>query len=174
MSDMKIKSIENGNETKQHLLSLPNKSKKIKQNQSLKIKRYEHHRKTDKRCGSTHIVNDKQVVNFSVAVNDSYKTGRTIEQTTYFDCAYWITANVARLLTKGTLVELTGRVSTRAWTGKDGEARAGLNFHTSQIKLHGGSRRAETVQATAQSETTDLQHRERTTSHFNNEYSIIF
>ncbi|AZA58667.1 MULTISPECIES: single-stranded DNA-binding protein [Flavobacteriales] len=98
--------------------------------------------------------NEKQVVNFSVAVNDGYKNrqGEWVEQTAYFDCAYWISANVARLLTKGTLVELTGRVSTRAWTGKDGEARAGLNFHTSQIKLHGGSNRAETVQATAQSE----------------------
>ncbi|MDE5528784.1 single-stranded DNA-binding protein [Elizabethkingia meningoseptica] len=98
--------------------------------------------------------NEKQVVNFSVAVNDSYRNrqGERVEQTTYFDCAYWITPNVARLLTKGTLVELTGRVSTRAWVNKDGEARAGLNFHTSNIKLHGGSRRAETVQATAQSE----------------------
>ena len=98
--------------------------------------------------------NKKQVVNFSVATNDSYrnKQGERIEQTTYFDCAYWISANVARLLTKGTLVELTGRVSTRAWVSKDGEARAGLNFHTSNIKLHGGSRRTETVQATAQSE----------------------
>ncbi|AKK71888.1 single-stranded DNA-binding protein [Chryseobacterium gallinarum] len=96
--------------------------------------------------------NNRQVVNFSVAVNDGYrnKQGERVEQTTYFDCAYWITPNVARLLTKGTLVELTGRVSTRAWTGKDGEAKAGLNFHTSQIKLHGGSRRAETVQATEQ------------------------
>jgi single-strand DNA-binding protein len=98
--------------------------------------------------------NKKQVVNFSVATNDSYrnKQGERVEQTTYFDCAYWISANVARLLTKGTLVELTGRVSTRAWVSKDGEARAGLNFHTSNIKLHGGSRRTETVQATAQSE----------------------
>ncbi|EFK34715.1 MULTISPECIES: single-stranded DNA-binding protein [Weeksellaceae] len=98
--------------------------------------------------------NEKQVVNFSVAVNDGYKNrqGEWVEQTAYFDCAYWISANVARLLTKGTLVELTGRVSTRAWTGKDGEARAGLNFHTSQIKLHGGGNRAETVQATAQYE----------------------
>ncbi|MGJ1367358.1 single-stranded DNA-binding protein [Sphingobacterium spiritivorum] len=98
--------------------------------------------------------NEKQVVNFSVAVNDSYKNkqGERVEQTTYFDRAYWITANVARLLTKGTLVELTGRVSTRAWVNKEGEARAGLNFHTSQIKLHGGGNRAETVQATAQSE----------------------
>jgi len=31
MSVLKIKSIENGNETKQHLLSLPNKSKKLNQ-----------------------------------------------------------------------------------------------------------------------------------------------
>jgi len=98
--------------------------------------------------------NENQVVNFSVAVNDSYKTkqGEWVEQTAYFDCAYWISAKVATLLTKGTLVELTGRVSTRAWTGKDGEPKAGLNFHTSNIKLHGGSRRTETVQATAQSE----------------------
>ena len=97
---------------------------------------------------------DKQVVNFSVATNDSYrnKQGERIEQTTYFDCSYWITPNVAKLLKKGTLVELSGRVSTRAWTGNDGELRAGLNFHTSQIKLHGGGNRAETVQATAQSE----------------------
>ena len=85
--------------------------------------------------------NEKQVVNFSVATNDSYrnKQGERVEQ-----------AKVARLLTKGTLVELTGRVSTRAWVSKDGEARAGLNFHTSNIKLHGGSRRTETTQATAQ------------------------
>ena len=96
--------------------------------------------------------NEKQVVNFSVATNESYKNkqGDRKEQTTYFDCAYWISAKVATLLTKGKLVELTGRVSTRAWTGNDGEPRAGLNFHTSQIKLHGGSKRTESVQATAQ------------------------
>ena len=94
--------------------------------------------------------NDKQVVNFSVASNESYKNkqGERVEQTTYFDCAYWLSANVARLLTKGTLVELTGRASVRAWISKDGEAKAGLNFHTSNIKLHGSSKRTETVQAT--------------------------
>ena len=97
---------------------------------------------------------DKQVVNFSVAINDSYrnKQGERIEQTTYFDCSYWISPNVAKLLTKGTLVELSGRVSTRAWIGKDGEAHSGLNFHTSDIKPLAGGRKAETVQATAQSE----------------------
>jgi single-strand DNA-binding protein len=95
--------------------------------------------------------NSKQVVNFPVATNDSYrnKQGERIEQTTYFDCSYWITPNVAKLLTKGTLVELSGTLSTRAWTGNDGELHASLNFHTSQIKLHGSSKRTETLQATA-------------------------
>lgn len=94
--------------------------------------------------------NEKQVVNFSVATNESYrnKAGERIEQTTYFDCAYWISSKVAEILTKGALVELTGRVSTRAWTGNDGQPHAGLNFHTSQIKLHGGGKKSETAQAT--------------------------
>lgn len=98
---------------------------------------------------------NKQVVNFSVAVNDSYKTkeGERIEETAFFDCSYWRTPKVADFLTKGTLVELSGRVSARAWTGNDGEVRAGLNFHTSQIKLHGGGKKAETVEATEQSKT---------------------
>ena len=98
--------------------------------------------------------NEKQVVNFAIATNDGYrnKQGEWIEQTTYFDCAYWISPKVATLLTKGTLVELSGRVSPRAWVSKDGEPKAGLNFHTSQIKLHGASKRVEPVQATEQSE----------------------
>lgn len=89
---------------------------------------------------------EKQVVNFSIAVNEHYKNkqGERIELTEYFDCAYWISSTVAQFLTKGTLVELTGRVSARAWLGNDGQARASLNFHTSQIKLHGGGRRTET------------------------------
>lgn len=87
--------------------------------------------------------NDKQVVNFSVAINDSYRTkqGEKIEQTTYFNCSYWISPNVAKILTKGTLVELTGRASSSAWIGKDGEIKSGMNFHTSNIKLHGGGQK---------------------------------
>ncbi|TDE29331.1 single-stranded DNA-binding protein [Flavobacterium ranwuense] len=94
--------------------------------------------------------NSKQVVNFSVATNDSYrnKAGERIEQTTYFDCAYWISPKVVDILTKGSLVELTGRVSARAWTGNNGETHAGLNFNTSNIKLHLGGKKSETVQAT--------------------------
>ena len=89
--------------------------------------------------------NDKQVVNFSIAINDSYKTkqGERVEQTTFFNCSYWISPNVAKILTKGTLVELTGRASSSAWIGKDGEIKSGMNFHTSNIKLHGGGQKSE-------------------------------
>ena len=87
--------------------------------------------------------NEKQVVNFSVAINDSYKTkqGEIKEETTYFNCSYWISPNVVKILTVGALVELTGKVSSRAWIGKDGEIKSGLNFHTSNIKLHGGGKK---------------------------------
>lgn len=91
--------------------------------------------------------NEKQVVNFSIATNDNYrnKQGERIEQTTYFECAYWISPKVADFLTKGTLVELSGRAYTSAWLGKDGEPHAGLNFHTSQIKVHSSGKRTENI-----------------------------
>ena len=89
--------------------------------------------------------NDKKVVNFSVAINDSYKTkqGERKEQTTYYNCSYWINAKIAEYLIKGTLVELSGRISSSAGIGKDGEIKSGLNFHTSNIKLHGGKQKSE-------------------------------
>jgi len=89
--------------------------------------------------------NKKQVVSFSIATNDNYrnKQGERIEQTTYFECAYWISTKVAEILNKGTLVELSGRAYTSAWIGRDGEPHAGLNFHTSQIKVHNNTKKNE-------------------------------
>ncbi len=97
----------------------------------------------------------KQVVNFSVAVNDSYKNkqGERKEQTAFFDCSYWKSPNVVKLLTKGLLVELSGRVTARAWLSKDGEPKAGLNFHTSDIKPLAGGKKGEPLQAATVSST---------------------
>lgn len=94
---------------------------------------------------------EQEVVNFSVAINDSYpnKDGGRTELVTYVDCAYWRTPKVAQYLTKGTLVELQGRISPRAWVDMDGAVHAALNFRTSEIKFHGGGKKEETVQATA-------------------------
>ncbi|HTN07589.1 single-stranded DNA-binding protein [Agriterribacter sp.] len=87
--------------------------------------------------------NDRQVVNFSVAINDSYKAKGISEVTkivTYVQCDYWVNPAIARYLTKGILVELQGRVGVNAYTGKDGEAKATLTFHVNTIKLHGNGK----------------------------------
>lgn len=83
---------------------------------------------------------DRKVVNFSVAINDRYKTkeGELKEVATFVNCAYWISPGIASYLTKGTLVELYGRIGVNAWNNMDGEARATLTLHVSNIKLHGG------------------------------------
>jgi single-strand DNA-binding protein len=80
----------------------------------------------------------KAVVNFSVAVNDSYKpkNRERVKQTTYYNCSYWITPKVAANLKKGTLVEVAGRITVTAYPCSDGVAKASLNCHVSSIKIH--------------------------------------
>ncbi|QOR73732.1 single-stranded DNA-binding protein [Cruoricaptor ignavus] len=108
----------------------------------------------------------RQVVNFSVAINDYYKTkaGERKEQTTFYNCSYWISPNVAKILTKGTLVELTGRISPSAWIGRDGEIKSGLNFHTSRIKLHGGGKQND---RNAEAQFEQIQHASAQTENTN-------
>jgi single-strand DNA-binding protein len=82
----------------------------------------------------------KQVVNFTIAINDSFKTkgkGELKKLTTFVNCSYWIGTGIAPQLKKGVLVELFGRISVSAWKKVDGEAMASLNLHVSSIKLHG-------------------------------------
>jgi single-strand DNA-binding protein len=82
---------------------------------------------------------DKKVVNFSIAMNDSYKSnGETVKTTTYVDVAYWINAGIAEYLTKSTMVTLFGRLGSRAWIDKDGNAQSAITLNASQIKLLGG------------------------------------
>ncbi len=89
--------------------------------------------------------NERQVTNFSVAINDSYKTKGSDQVTkivTYVECAYWGSTSLATLLTKGTIVELNGRIGVSAYLNMQGEAKASLRFHVNSIKLHGGSKAA--------------------------------
>ena len=48
------------------------------------------------------LTGDKKVVNFSVAINESYKNkqGERVEQATYYNCSYWISPKVATSLPK--------------------------------------------------------------------------
>ncbi|WDF79033.1 single-stranded DNA-binding protein [Mucilaginibacter sp. KACC 22773] len=83
----------------------------------------------------------KKVVNFSIAINDSYKPkdGERVELTTYVECAYWINPKVGQFLKKGLLVQLGGRLGSRAWVNKDGDAISYLTCNISNLKFLGGS-----------------------------------
>lgn len=82
--------------------------------------------------------NDREVVNFSIAVNDSYKakgSAEAVKIVTYIDCSYWLSSGVAQWLKKGAMVELFGRVGVNAYLNSEGKAMASLTFHTSNIKI---------------------------------------
>lgn len=82
---------------------------------------------------------ERQVVNFSIAINDYYKLKGAAEGTTlttYYNCSYWLSPKIASRLTKGSLVEITGRIYINAYTGLDGEAKASLNCHVNSITVH--------------------------------------
>jgi single-strand DNA-binding protein len=88
----------------------------------------------------TELKDEKKVVNFSIALNDSYKSkGREwVKQVTYVNCAYWINPANAAYLTKGKLIEVNGRMSVRAFINMKGDAVGTLNFHVDNFKLYGG------------------------------------
>jgi single-strand DNA-binding protein len=95
---------------------------------------------------------DREVVNFSIAVNDTYKAKGSTETTkivTYIDCSYWLSAGVAQWLKKGAMVELYGRVGVNAYINSEGMAVASLTFHTSNIKILVFVSDGQPVQATA-------------------------
>ena len=46
---------------------------------------------------------DREVVNFSIAVNDTYKakgSAEAVKIVTYIDCSYWLSSGVAQWLKK--------------------------------------------------------------------------
>lgn len=84
------------------------------------------------------VSNDREVVNFSIAINDSYRPKGTDELkkiVTYIDCSYWMGSKMAQWLKKGTVVELFGRIGLNVYTNAEGKALGSLTFHTSNIKI---------------------------------------
>ena len=81
---------------------------------------------------------ERQVVNFSIAINRSYKTKNSDEQkkvVTYINCSYWINTAIAKHLTKGSIVEISGWLYVKAYlSGND--PKASLNCHANHIKIH--------------------------------------
>lgn len=89
-------------------------------------------------------VNGKEVINFSIAVDDSYRPKGSEEvkkKVKFYDCGYWSDSKISQYLTKGKVVQLYGDTQARAWVDKDGKLHAGLSFTVFKIKLLGGGKK---------------------------------
>jgi single-strand DNA-binding protein len=80
---------------------------------------------------------EKQVVAFSVVINDDYKdkSGEKKEQRTFINCSYWRSTAIAPHLKKGSVVTVSGRIGINAYKKGNGEYHASLEFTTENIKI---------------------------------------
>jgi single-strand DNA-binding protein len=95
---------------------------------------------------------ERQVVNFSIAINDYYKPKGATEGkkfTTYVNCSYWISSKIAERLKKGTLVEINGRIFVDVYTDMNGTAKGSLKCHANSIKVHSYGKEVEVIGTTA-------------------------
>jgi single-strand DNA-binding protein len=85
--------------------------------------------------------NGDPICNFSVA--DSQ--GGRDKQAIFWNCQLWgkRAESLAQYLTKGQAVTVTGSVSEREWTSKDGDKRKSMDVRVNDIALQGGRRDAE-------------------------------
>jgi single-strand DNA-binding protein len=90
---------------------------------------------------------ERKVVNFSIAINESYrpKGNERKKVTTFCNCSYWLSDKIAENLKKGTLLEVTGRTYVSAFVGTDGTAKASLNCHVNNIKIHAWPKEVEVI-----------------------------
>ena len=86
----------------------------------------------------------KPVANFSVAVNESFKNsnGDQVDRAEWFRCVAWngLAEVCGQYLTRGKQVYLEGRVQTRKYDDKAGNARTVTEVVVSTLRLLGGPR----------------------------------
>lgn len=84
--------------------------------------------------------NNTQVINFSVAVSESYtnKQGEKITNTNWYECSKWgNNTTVAQYLKKGQQVFVSGKPQARAWQKDDGTLVSNLGVNVFAIQLLG-------------------------------------
>jgi single-strand DNA-binding protein len=97
--------------------------------------------------GQDSVVKDlgsNQVINFSVAVSETYvnkTTNEKITNTTWYECAKWgNNTSIAQYLKKGQQVFIEGKPSARAWQKEDGSLVSVLGINVFDITLLGSSK----------------------------------
>ena len=104
--------------------------------------------------------NNNQVINFTVAVTETYTnktTNEKVSNTTWFDCSKWgNNTALAQYLKKGMQVYVSGKPTARAWQNEQGEIKTVLGVNVHDIKLL-GSRQESTSQTNTQPAATQTQ-----------------
>ena len=80
----------------------------------------------------------KEVVNFSMALNERYKPKGSTESkefTTYIDVAWWMNTEISKMLRKGAIVTISGRIYPRAYSDMEGNPKASINCHANKIQI---------------------------------------
>jgi len=81
---------------------------------------------------------EKEVLNFTIAVNDRYKAAGSSEYkqvTTFINCSYWISIKAGQWVKKGAVVLLSGRLSMHVYINSDGNPIGSIDFHVNEINI---------------------------------------
>lgn len=81
---------------------------------------------------------DKEVVNFSIAINERYRpkgSTETKEFVTFINVAWWMGSGIAKILRKGAIVTVVGRLYVNTYNDLQGNAKASINCNASSINL---------------------------------------
>lgn len=101
---------------------------------------------------------DKEVVNFTVVMNERYKpkgSSEVKQYSTFIDVAYWRGSNIAKILNKGSVVTIsTKRLFPKAYPDMNGDPKATINCFASDITLV-QFKKAETSNQTEANEITE-------------------
>jgi single-strand DNA-binding protein len=85
------------------------------------------------------VMGDKEVVNFTVVMNERYKpkgSDEVKQYSTFIDVAYWRGPNIAKILNKGSVVTIsTKRLFPKAYATMNGDPKASINCHANDITM---------------------------------------
>ncbi|MDL5046519.1 single-stranded DNA-binding protein [Oscillatoria amoena NRMC-F 0135] len=91
----------------------------------------------------TNMVQDKRVINFSLAHTTKWKDkdGKEQSKTYWVECAYWTDRKVDEYLKKGTLVAIEGRPSAETYTDRNNVVQPKLSCTVDYLELLSSSKK---------------------------------
>ena len=104
-------------------------------------------------------VNNRTVVNFSLAHSEKYKdsNGQVVNKTVWVSVSYWVErTSIAQYLKKGGNIYCEGIPSVDTYKNKDGQTVAQLRLRATMVQLLGGNKQENNNQQAAPQTQSDL------------------